>query len=145
MKQDVYTFPAIFNYAEDGISIFFPDFPGCFSCAHENGKAVVMASDALGLRIYIDESTFTKIPEPSDVLEIKKNLEDNQIITLIRIPMKQARQHYNLKGSKKHSVFSHDKKPGKVTIPLDVDVLPEFLVNKILEFTGLNFHKENLS
>ena len=31
--RDRYIFPAVFNYAEDGISISFPDIEGCFSCS----------------------------------------------------------------------------------------------------------------
>ena len=30
MKKDYYLFPAIFDYADDGISISFPDLPGSF-------------------------------------------------------------------------------------------------------------------
>ena len=29
MVKDRYIYPAIFDYAEDGISIEFPDLPGC--------------------------------------------------------------------------------------------------------------------
>lgn len=33
MPKDRYVFPAIFDYGDDGISIEFPDLPGCLPCA----------------------------------------------------------------------------------------------------------------
>ena len=35
MKND-YAFIAVFEYADDGINISFPDLPGCISCAEVN-------------------------------------------------------------------------------------------------------------
>ncbi len=32
--KDVYVYPAIFYDDPDGISIEFPDLPGCLPCAH---------------------------------------------------------------------------------------------------------------
>ena len=32
--KDYYEFVAVFDYAKDGISITFPDLPGCLSCAN---------------------------------------------------------------------------------------------------------------
>mgnify|MGYP002624056519 CR=1 FL=1 len=60
--KDVYTFPAIFDYADDGISISFPDLPGCLSCADDNDAAVYMATDALSFRLYADELDNDPIP-----------------------------------------------------------------------------------
>ena len=99
--KDVYTFPAIFNYADDGISIKFPDLPGCLSCADDNDEAVYMATDALSLRLFSDEQDNTPIPEPSDVLEIKKQLKPNQIVSLIRISMPAVRARFNDKAMSK--------------------------------------------
>ena len=31
--KDTYIFPAVFDFADDGISIEFPDLPGCLPCA----------------------------------------------------------------------------------------------------------------
>ena len=33
MKKDCYVYPAIFPYSDDGISVEFPDLPGCLTCA----------------------------------------------------------------------------------------------------------------
>ena len=89
--KDSYTFPAIFSYAPDGISIKFPDLPGCLSYANDNNEAVYMAQDALSLRLYSDENDGIAIPAPSDPLDIMKTLKPNQLVTLIRADMTATR------------------------------------------------------
>ena len=55
MKKDYYIYPAIFEYEKGGISISFPDLPGCISCAANDEEALFMAKDALGLYIVCAE------------------------------------------------------------------------------------------
>ena len=100
-NKDIYTFPAIFDYSEEGITIEFPDFPGCISEADNNDEAVFMATDALSIRLLSYEDKGTLIPEPSDVFELKKRLEANQILTLIRVSMPAVRAKYNEKAISK--------------------------------------------
>lgn len=64
--KDRYFYPAIFNYAEDGISVSFPDLPGCLTCAHDTETAVSRAEEALGLYLFDCEECGDVIPEPSD-------------------------------------------------------------------------------
>ncbi|MFT9056603.1 MAG: type II toxin-antitoxin system HicB family antitoxin [Ethanoligenens sp.] len=45
--KDRYSFPAIFHYANDGISISFPDLAGCLLCADTTQKAFVNVSQVL--------------------------------------------------------------------------------------------------
>lgn len=54
-----------FDYADDGISISFPDLPGCFSCASSDEEAIKMAKDALGLHLYSIEEDSEEIPDPT--------------------------------------------------------------------------------
>ncbi len=82
--KDIYVFPAVFNYADDGISIKFPDLPGCLSCADNNEEALCMAADALEGRLYSDEQDGSFIPEPSDILKLKESLKPNQIVVPIK-------------------------------------------------------------
>lgn len=42
-----YTYPAIFHYDTDGVSISFPDLPGYLSCGENIEDAVYIAKDAL--------------------------------------------------------------------------------------------------
>ena len=39
MTKDSYLYPAIFKYGEDGITITFPDLPGCISCGKNDEEA----------------------------------------------------------------------------------------------------------
>ncbi len=51
MKKDLHVFPAIFDYTRDGISIEFPDLPGCYPCAHTTEEAVQNAREAAALHL----------------------------------------------------------------------------------------------
>ena len=44
MKKDCYVYPAIFTYEDDGISVEFPDLPGCLTCADTTEEAIKMAN-----------------------------------------------------------------------------------------------------
>lgn len=76
MKNE-YAFIAVLEYADDGISIRFPDLPGCFSCAGTNNtdEAVRNAREALGLHLFAMEQDGEKIPEPRTLndVELGKN------------------------------------------------------------------------
>ena len=87
MKQK-YVFPAVFDYSETpGISISFPDFPGCLSEADDNEQAISMARDALGGRLYTLDRDGENIPEPSDPVKLIATLEPMQTVTLIDVNM----------------------------------------------------------
>jgi predicted RNase H-like HicB family nuclease len=47
--RDRYIFPAIFDYADDGISVSFPDIQGCITCGNADEQAIQMAEEALSL------------------------------------------------------------------------------------------------
>lgn len=85
MKKDYYIYPAIFEYAKDGISISFPDLPGCISCAKTDEDALYMAKDALGLYIACSEEDNQEVKKPSKLNEI--NLKENQRAVLIEVNM----------------------------------------------------------
>lgn len=85
MKKDRYIYPAIFDYAEDGISISFPDLPGCFSCANSDEEAILMAKDALGLHLYSLEEDNDEIPAPTPINKIC--VEPNQVVVLVEVLM----------------------------------------------------------
>lgn len=85
MKKDYYIYPAIFDYAEDGISISFPDLPGCISCAKTDEEALYMAKDALGLYIACSEEENEKLNKASKLNEI--NFSNNQRVVLVEVNM----------------------------------------------------------
>ena len=90
MKNE-YTFIAIFEYADDGINITFPDLPGCFSCAAKNDteEAIKNAKEALGLHLFGMEQDNEPIPVPTSVSNLK--LEKKCIPILIDVFMPSIR------------------------------------------------------
>ena len=86
MLKDRYIYPAIFDYANDGISIEFPDLPGCLPCAHTTEDAIKNARDALGLHLYCMEKDKDEIPEPTPIDKIK--LESNQAVVLVEVNLR---------------------------------------------------------
>ncbi|MBS4030905.1 MAG: type II toxin-antitoxin system HicB family antitoxin [Clostridiales bacterium] len=98
MKKDRYIFPAVFSYADDGISVSFPDLPGCFSCGNSDEEAVLMAKEALGLHLYSMEEDKDEIPEATPINKI--SLESGQVVVLIEVfmpTMREAVENYSVK------------------------------------------------
>lgn len=90
MKNE-YTFIAIFEYADDGINITFPDLPGCISCAAKNDteEAIKNAKEALGLHLFGMEEDKKKIPESTSISKLK--IEKNCLPVLIDVFMPSIR------------------------------------------------------
>lgn len=101
MKKDRYAFVALFSYDEDGISIEFPDLPGCYPCADKDNteEALKNAKEALGLHLWGMEQDNEEIPEPSSLSAL--TFEKNQIPTLIEVFMPPIRERINSKFVKK--------------------------------------------
>ncbi|MCD8144008.1 MAG: type II toxin-antitoxin system HicB family antitoxin [Oscillospiraceae bacterium] len=78
--KDRYTYPAILNYADDGISVSFPDLPGCLTCAHDTETAITRAKEALGLYLYDSEQCGEDIPQPSDISDLELGPGDNSVL-----------------------------------------------------------------
>ncbi|HOP94072.1 MAG TPA: type II toxin-antitoxin system HicB family antitoxin [Acetivibrio thermocellus] len=78
-----YKFYAVFNYAEDGISISFPDLPGCISCGYSTEEAIEMAKEAL--QLYLEDMNQKDIPQPSNKDSIEKTISPNQKIYYIEV------------------------------------------------------------
>ena len=95
-KKDSYVFPAVLDYADDGISIDFPDIPGCMPCAFSNQEALHNASEALSLHLYNMQEDGDVIPEPSDILAIQH--EANQAVILVEADVKKVRAHQSKKS-----------------------------------------------
>ncbi len=91
--KDTYIYPAIFDFADDGISIEFPDLPGCLPCADTIENAVKNAKEAMMLHLYGMEEDGDEIPKPTLFNEIKT--EKNQSVLLVEafMPPFRAKQH----------------------------------------------------
>lgn len=118
--NDILVYPAIFRFHDKGISITFPDLPGCLSCADNITDAVCMARDALSLRLWSDECDKIPFPVPSDPITLKSELEPSQTVQLIDVNMQAVRT--------KNSGRSANK----------MVTMPEWLLNQGKD-AGINF------
>lgn len=98
-KKDRYIYPAIFDYADDGISVEFPDLPGCLTCGDTDEEAFRMAREAMALHLYGMEEDKEQIPTPSKVSDIK--IADNQTLVLIEAWMPPFRHEIENRAVKK--------------------------------------------
>ncbi|MDF9297681.1 type II toxin-antitoxin system HicB family antitoxin [Geobacillus stearothermophilus] len=98
-KKDRYIYPAIFDYSSDGISVEFPDLPGCFTCGDTEEEAFQMAKEAMALHLYGLEQENEEIPQPSKVSEIQT--ENNQVIVFIEVWMPPFRHEMENRAVKK--------------------------------------------
>lgn len=85
IMRDEYIYPAIFTYEDKGISIEFPDLPGCLPCAESIDDAVKNAREALGLHLYGMEEDGEEIPESTSVWKLKP--KEGSIAMLIDVYM----------------------------------------------------------
>ncbi|MDO6354983.1 type II toxin-antitoxin system HicB family antitoxin [Caloramator sp. CAR-1] len=99
MKKDLYVFPAIFDIDDDGISVEFPDLPGCFTCGDTIDEAYKNAKEALELHLYGMEKDNDPIPEPTPLNKIK--IQKNQSIMLIEAWMPLVRSEMENRAVKK--------------------------------------------
>ncbi|MFD1361172.1 type II toxin-antitoxin system HicB family antitoxin [Lentibacillus salinarum] len=99
MKKDRYLYPAIFDYNDDGISVTFPDLPGCITFGMNEDETVSMAKEALALHLYGIEEDQETIPAVTSSKEI--NISDNQTIVLIEVWMPPFRYEMDNQAVKK--------------------------------------------
>ena len=97
--ETYYAYPALFHYASDGISIEFPDLPGCLPCAVTEDKAFVNAKEALGLHLYSMEQDGDDIPAATPAVELKP--DKDEVIALIDVFMPSVRDRINNQFVKK--------------------------------------------
>ena len=91
--KNQYAFPAFFYFDEDGISIEFPDLPGCLPCAHSQEEAFHNAKEALGLHLYGMEQGGDPIPEPTPVSELAPDV--GGVIVMVEVFMPSIRDRMN--------------------------------------------------
>lgn len=91
--KNQYAFPAFFYFDKDGISIEFPDLPGCLPCAHSQEEAFRNAKEALGLHLYGMEQDGDPIPEPTPVSELAPDA--GGVIVMIEVFMPSIRDRMN--------------------------------------------------
>ena len=111
-KEDTVIYPAILSKDDDGITITFPDLPGCISCAETEEEAAYMARDALGAWIVANEDLQQTIPTPSSISDIKAKRNESAILVDAWLPI--FREEHRAGSVKKN-----------VTVPIWLNALAE--------------------
>ena len=86
--KDRYNYTALFEYAEDGINIEFPDLPGCCPCADafDTEMALKNAREALGVHLFGMEQDGDDIPAPTPPNEIEYRKGQIPVIVEVFMP-----------------------------------------------------------
>ncbi|MBQ7682581.1 MAG: type II toxin-antitoxin system HicB family antitoxin [Oscillibacter sp.] len=116
--KNSYCFSAFFYFDDDGISVEFPDLPGCLSCADTEEQAFRNAKEALGLHLYGMEIDGDMIPAPTSVRDLHP--DEGGVVVMVDVFMPPVRDRINQKAIKK-----------TVTIPA--------WLNREAEAAGANF------
>ena len=120
MLKNRYAYPAIFSYDDDGISIEFPDLPGCcpYADKDDTDMAIRNAREALGLHMWGIEDGNEEIPHPSDIGAL--HFEKNQIPVLIEVFMPPVHERVNSSFVKKQFHFPRSLQPRQMRTGLTV-------------------------
>lgn len=99
MQKNFYAYPAFFYYDADGISVEFPDLPGCLPCAETAEMAFHNAKEALGLHLFGMERDGDYIPEPTPVKDLVP--EYGAVVAMVEVFMPPVRDRINNRVVKK--------------------------------------------
>jgi predicted RNase H-like HicB family nuclease len=98
--RDNYIYPAILTAECNGVSVEFPDLPGCLPCADNLEEAAKSAKEAMGLHLWGTERDGEDIPQTTEINKLK--LLSNQTLLLVDVFMPPIRDRLNNKFVKKH-------------------------------------------
>jgi predicted RNase H-like HicB family nuclease len=99
MKNEHYIYPAIFDYQDEGITVTFPDIPGCITEGNTDEEALSNAKEVLELCLIGDEADENPFPKASSLNSII--LEPSQRAVLIEAYLDIARERVKMRYIKK--------------------------------------------
>lgn len=79
----VKSYPAILEPTKEGYSVFFPDLPGAVSAGDDYEDAIMNAEECLSLHLYGIITDGEKLPKPSHMSRVLKELSKGELATLI--------------------------------------------------------------
>ncbi|WP_186328138.1 type II toxin-antitoxin system HicB family antitoxin [Paenibacillus sp. 32O-W] len=100
-KKDMYRFWAVLHHDSEGISVRFPDLPGCNTCGDTAEEAHAAAREALEGYLYVMEQDNDPIPDPSPLDSILKGLEENEAVCEVQVYMPTVRDAMESRAVKK--------------------------------------------
>lgn len=89
-RPDIY--PAVFNYADDGITVTFPDFPDAVAEGQTEEDAYLRAKEALEGWIAFQHEGKNPVPLPINFSEAFVQYNENQRVQLIQVSNEEIRQ-----------------------------------------------------
>jgi len=98
-KKDRYVFPGLLTHAPDGVSVEFPDLPGCLTCGKNELEALRMAEEALAGHILTIEEQGWLVPDPTPVRKIRA--AEGQSVVLVAADMPLVREAARNRAVKK--------------------------------------------
>jgi len=101
MSKDVYRFWALIDTAPEGVSVRFPDLPGCLTCGDTAEQAQTAAREALEGFLYIMEQDNDEIPAPAPLDAIIAQAEDGEAAFAVTAYMPTVREAMESKAVKK--------------------------------------------
>jgi len=99
MQSEVYIFPAIFSYADDGITVEFPDVPGAITCGQTDAEALEMGQDVLGEMLYGMEERGLALPTPTPARDMA--VAEDSVVTLVSVNLAVVRLRHRGRAVKK--------------------------------------------
>lgn len=96
MDKSSFTFPAVFSYADDGITITFPDLPGCISQANSDDEAMKNATEVLELWLASNALDGEAIPGPSHLMDVETDKTERAVLVVADMvrAMREIRPRY---------------------------------------------------
>lgn len=79
----VKSYPAVLEPTKEGYSVYFPDLLGAVSVGDDYEDAVKNAEECLSLHLYGMMTDGDKLPKPSHMSKILKELEKGELATLV--------------------------------------------------------------
>ena len=101
MKKDVYRFWSLLHTADEGVSVRFPDLPGCLTAGDTAEEAHAAAREALEGFMYVMEQDGDVIPDPSPLDDILKQAEDGEAALEVLVWMPTVRTAMESRAIKK--------------------------------------------
>ena len=84
-ETEKYTYVAVLEYDEDGISVFFPDIEEAYTCSDNTEKVLFDAQEVLKLSIRSRINDGENIPKPTALKDIK--IGEGQYTSIVSVEL----------------------------------------------------------
>lgn len=89
MKNNKYIFPAVFEFGNEEIGVYFPDLDGCITGGSTELEAFQLAQEVLALHLLGMEEDGETIPTPTSLFDL--DLQANERAVIVEVYMTAVR------------------------------------------------------